>query len=123
MDGVGASGRARWEPRTFGEFLAECAQPAGVIERFWSPVVVSACNLDVGEVSAASAMQVFQEGFLAGRGEVGRYNQNALFQMKACAMLRAKLSMVPGRALVAAADPVAQAQRFMDRIAQGQNAL
>jgi len=27
------------------------------------------------------------------------------------------------RALVAAADPVAQAQRFMDRIAQGQNAL
>ena len=62
---LGASGRARWEPRTFGEFLAECAQPAGVIERFWSPVVVSACNLDVGEVSAASAMQVFQEGFLA----------------------------------------------------------
>jgi zeta-carotene desaturase len=28
-------------------------------------VVVSACNLDVDEASAASAMQVFQEGFLA----------------------------------------------------------
>ena len=62
---TGASGRARWESRTFAEFLAECGQPAGTIERFWSPVVVSACNLDVGEASAASAMQVFQEGFLA----------------------------------------------------------
>ena len=62
---LGASGRARWEPRTFGEFLAECGQPQDVIDRFWSPVVVSACNLDVGEASAASAMQVFQEGFLA----------------------------------------------------------
>jgi len=62
---MGATGRAKWESRTFGEFLAECAQPASVIERFWSPVVVSACNLDVGEASAASAMQVFQEGFLA----------------------------------------------------------
>lgn len=62
---MGASGRARWEGRPFGEFLAECGQPAGTIERFWSPVVVSACNLDVGEASAASAMQVFQEGFLA----------------------------------------------------------
>ena len=62
---MGASGRARWEDRTFAEFLAECRQPQGTVERFWSPVVVSACNLDVGEASAASAMQVFQEGFLA----------------------------------------------------------
>ena len=62
---MGATGRARWEDRTFAAFLEECGQPAGTVERFWSPVVVSACNLDVGEASAASAMQVFQEGFLA----------------------------------------------------------
>ncbi|MFM8816595.1 MAG: FAD-dependent oxidoreductase, partial [Phycisphaerales bacterium] len=62
---MGAPGRARWEDRTFAAFLEECGQPAGTVERFWSPVVVSACNLDVGEASAASAMQVFQEGFLA----------------------------------------------------------
>ena len=64
---MGASGRAGWEGRPFSEFLAECRQPTTVVERFWSPVVVSACNLDVGEASAAAAMQVFQEGFLANR--------------------------------------------------------
>jgi len=64
---MGASGRAQWEGRTFNEFLLETKQPADVVTRFWSPVVVSACNLDVDEVSAAAAMQVFQEGFLANR--------------------------------------------------------
>jgi zeta-carotene desaturase len=62
---MGPTGRARWEDRTFADFLRACAQPQGTVERFWSPVVVSACNLDVHEASAASAMQVFQEGFLA----------------------------------------------------------
>ena len=62
---MGASGRLAWEGRPFSEFLAEARQPGRVVDVFWSPVVVSACNLDVGEVSAASAMQVFQEGFLA----------------------------------------------------------
>lgn len=64
---MGATGRAQWEGRTFNEFLLETKQPADVVTRFWSPVVVSACNLDVDEVSAAAAMQVFQEGFLANR--------------------------------------------------------
>ena len=62
---MGTSGRARWEGRTFAEFLRETAQPERAVHLFWSPVVVSACNLDVDEASAASAMQVFQEGFLA----------------------------------------------------------
>jgi zeta-carotene desaturase len=62
---MGASGRLAWEGRAFTEFLVETRQPQRVVDVFWSPVVVSACNLDVGEVSAASAMQVFQEGFLA----------------------------------------------------------
>lgn len=57
--------RAAWQARTFGAFLDETRQTAASVERFWSPVVVSACNLDVGEVGAAYAMQVFQEGFLA----------------------------------------------------------
>ena len=64
---MGATGRAQWEGRTFSEFLQETGQSADVVTRFWSPVVVSACNLDVDEVSAAAAMQVFQEGFLANR--------------------------------------------------------
>jgi squalene-associated FAD-dependent desaturase len=59
--------RRAWEDRTFGEFLSSCAQSERVVRRFWSPVVVSACNLDVGKVSGASALHVFQEGFLAAR--------------------------------------------------------
>lgn len=50
---------------TFARFLASCGQSERVVRRFWSPVVVSACNLDVDRVSAASALHVFQEGFLA----------------------------------------------------------
>lgn len=64
---MGATGRAQWEDRTFSEFLQETGQTADVVNRFWSPVVVSACNLEVDEVSASAAMQVFQEGFLANR--------------------------------------------------------
>jgi len=64
---MGTSGRARWEGRTFAEFLREAAQPERVTRLFWSPVVVSACNLGVDRVGAAPAMQVFQEGFLANR--------------------------------------------------------
>lgn len=51
--------------RTFGEWLAAHAQPAGAIEKFWAPVVVSACNLAPSRVAACSAIHVFQEGFLA----------------------------------------------------------
>lgn len=50
---------------TFAEFLKDTGQSPRVIERFWAPVVVSACNLDCARVSAASALHVFQEGFLA----------------------------------------------------------
>lgn len=59
--------RARWRAGTFAQFLHACGQGPGLIERFWEPVVVSACNLSVGRVSAAGALQVFQEGFLAHR--------------------------------------------------------
>ena len=59
--------RAHESGRMFGDWLAERSQPAGAIEKFWHPVVVSACNLPVGRVSAEVALHVFQEGFLANR--------------------------------------------------------
>lgn len=51
--------------RTFGEWLAAHSQPRGAVEKFWAPVVVSACNLAPSRVAASSAIHVFQEGFLA----------------------------------------------------------
>ena len=57
--------RSAWRQRTFIEFLRQHRQSARLIEKFWAPVVVSACNLAVEKVCASAAMQVFQEGFLA----------------------------------------------------------
>lgn len=59
--------RAEWDSRTFGAFLASCGQSDRVIRRFWLPVVVSACNMDIAKVSACAALHVFQEGFLAAK--------------------------------------------------------
>ncbi len=59
--------RGRHEGETFGAFLARAGQSDETVRKFWSPVVISACNLDVDRVSAASALHVFQEGFLARR--------------------------------------------------------
>jgi len=64
---IGPAGRVLWRDRTFLEFLRETRQTARTIERFWEPVVVSACNLSVERVGAAWALQVFQQGFLAHR--------------------------------------------------------
>ncbi|MFA7236057.1 MAG: hydroxysqualene dehydroxylase HpnE [Phycisphaeraceae bacterium] len=64
---IGVKGRAKFADRTFGQWLHEMNQPERAIERFWAVIVVSACNLPPGKVSAAVAMQVFQEGFLAHR--------------------------------------------------------
>ncbi len=59
--------RDLWDDRTFGDFLRAHGQTERVINRFWAPVVVSACNVEVDRVSAAAALHVFQEGFLANR--------------------------------------------------------
>lgn len=61
------SRRQQWTGRTFLEFLNDCDQTEGAIDRFWRTVIVSACNLDLDRVSAATALHVFQEGFLANR--------------------------------------------------------
>jgi hydroxysqualene dehydroxylase len=62
---MGAAGRVQWAHRAFGEFLEECNQPESAVRRFWSPVIVSACNMAVERVCAAHAIHVFQQGFLA----------------------------------------------------------
>jgi zeta-carotene desaturase len=64
---MGEKGRLAWQDRTFAAFLADCGQPEAVVRRFWSAVVVSACNLGVDRVSAAHALQVFRTGFLSSR--------------------------------------------------------
>ncbi len=55
------------ESQTFAQWLARHRQPRRLIDRFWNPVIVSACNLPVSRVSAAPAIQVFRQGFLANR--------------------------------------------------------
>jgi zeta-carotene desaturase len=62
---LGPRGRLAWRGRTFAEFLRDCGQPDEVVRRFWSTIVVSACNLGVDRVAAPVAMHVFQDGFLA----------------------------------------------------------
>ena len=61
---IGLTGRGAYVDKTFLEFLQETGQSEEVIDLFWRVVVVSACNLDVDQVGASFAMQVFQEGFL-----------------------------------------------------------
>ncbi len=53
--------------RTFGDWLREHGQTNAAIERFWQPIVVSACNLPVDRCEASYAVQVFYEGFMAHR--------------------------------------------------------
>ncbi len=62
-----------WRDQTFGEWLCAHEQPGSVIDKVWSPIVVSACNLDVNRVCAATALYVFQGGFLGNRvaSEIG----------------------------------------------------
>lgn len=64
---LGENGRMRWREKTFAEFLDACRQPPSVVQAFWNTVIVGACNAGVWRVSAAPAMQVFQQGLLANR--------------------------------------------------------
>ncbi|MBL0922819.1 MAG: FAD-dependent oxidoreductase, partial [Phycisphaerales bacterium] len=60
-------GRHSERGATFADWLARRRQPRSVIDKFWSPIVVSACNLPVERVDAACALHVFLDGFLATR--------------------------------------------------------
>lgn len=64
---LGPGGRHAWRNRTFAEFLRKTKQTPGAWHGFWNTIIISACNLPIDRVSAAHAMQVFQEGFLANK--------------------------------------------------------
>lgn len=57
--------------RTFAQWLEAHGQTRSAIDKFWSPIVVSACNLPVERVDAACALHVFIDGFLATRDGSG----------------------------------------------------
>ncbi len=65
MSAIIFENRAQCATETFAQWLARHRQPAEAVEKFWQPVVVSACNVPCDRVSAAVALHVFQEGFLA----------------------------------------------------------
>ncbi|MBT5584320.1 MAG: NAD(P)-binding protein [Phycisphaerae bacterium] len=64
---MGVRGRATVGDRTFRSLLDEWRQGERVRRLFWEPVIVSACNISCNEVAAVHGLQVFQDGFLAGR--------------------------------------------------------
>lgn len=59
--------RSRHAGITFAQWLATTHPTPNSIARFWTPLIVSACNLDVDRVAASTALHVVQEGFLANR--------------------------------------------------------
>ena len=64
---LGQRGRVTMAARTFGSLLDEWKQGQRARDLFWEPVIVGACNLAIDEVAATHGLQVFQDGFLAGR--------------------------------------------------------
>ncbi len=64
---AGSTHRARthYNDTSFADWLNEHGQDADVVERFWSPIIVSACNETPDRVAAGYAFQVFQEGMMA----------------------------------------------------------
>lgn len=54
-----------WRGRSFAEFLAHTRQTKPAVDRFWRPVVVSACNAEPERTAADLAMKVFREALMA----------------------------------------------------------
>ena len=63
----GPKDRLRWSGQPFSAFLTQQRQSPNVIELFWEPVVLSACNMRTHECEATHALKVFDEGMLAHR--------------------------------------------------------
>ena len=57
------SQRAKLDRQSFADWLAEHGQTTRVIERFWDVIILPTCNDRSRDVSAAQAIQVFQDGF------------------------------------------------------------
>ncbi|HUO07288.1 MAG TPA: hydroxysqualene dehydroxylase HpnE [Phycisphaerae bacterium] len=64
---IGKSGRNQLEGVAFGEWLDRMKQPAGLVHKFYDPVLISALNEETRRVSAKYAIQVFQDAMLAHR--------------------------------------------------------
>lgn len=62
---LGKAGRESLSDQSFLDWLVAQQQPAGAIEKFWALIIISALNELPQHASAAYAMQVFQDGFLA----------------------------------------------------------
>jgi len=61
---LGIAGRAKLADISFGRWLANHRQPKSLIDKFYDLVLISALNERCRDASAASAIQVFQEGML-----------------------------------------------------------
>ncbi len=64
---MGKSGREKLEGMPFGDWLKKKRQPAGLIHKFYDPVLISALNEETRKASAKYAIQVFQDAMLAHR--------------------------------------------------------
>lgn len=64
LGGLKLGGGRRWHGRSFAEWLRATRQSARSIERFWTPIIVSACNARPDACDAAAAIKVFRDGFL-----------------------------------------------------------
>jgi squalene-associated FAD-dependent desaturase len=64
LAGVKLGGGAGWSGRSFAAWLDHARQPERAVERFWTPIVVSACNARPADCDAAAAIKVFRDGFL-----------------------------------------------------------
>lgn len=64
---TGERGREALGQVSFADWLEEHQQTAGAVEKFWTPVIVSACNEWPARVAANHAIHVYQEGFLRNR--------------------------------------------------------
>ena len=63
--------RSRRDPaldeKSMSDWLLHSRQTQRAIDRFWRPILVSACNEDLDRISCANAFKIFRDGFLANR--------------------------------------------------------
>ena len=62
------TGRRAWSgmnDASFADWLGDQKQPPGAIEKFWRPMIVSACNEEPAAVGAGTGLQVLVEGVMS----------------------------------------------------------
>lgn len=64
---MGTQGRRDWQHHTGAALLQHLKQDQTAITQFWDPIIVSALNMALDDVSASHVLHVMQEGFMAGR--------------------------------------------------------